>query len=97
MRRIVLVTLLGIAPLLCDAQSLPADKELKALALDSLLSFNKAVQAKDFTAFHKQISALWQAQATPTTLKNSFQTFVDQNLDVSSIASKETMTALQSG
>ena len=89
MRRILFATLLCIAPLVCRAESLPADDELKALALDSLLSFNKAVQARDFTAFHKQISALWQAQATPTTLKNSFQSFIDLNTDISSIASEE--------
>ena len=91
MRKVFLLGWLFIVPFLlaADAPKVPAEKELKTLALNSLLSFNKAVQAKDFTGFHKEISALWQAQVTPTKLKESFQTFIDQQLDISPISAVE--------
>ena len=78
---VVLLTFVQAA----GAQKLPTDQEAKALALDSLLAFNKAIAAEDFTGFHKQISALWQAQVTPAKLKSIFQTFIDQELDLSLI------------
>ena len=72
----------------CHAQSpvVPPEKELRALALDSLLAFNKAVQAKDFSEFHKQISQLWREQINPAKLKSIFQTFIDQEVDLSPIS-----------
>jgi hypothetical protein len=83
-------------PLLCaallgfihtaGAQKAPTDTEAKALALDSLVAFNKAIATKDFTSFHKQISTLWQAQVTPEKLKTIFQTFIDQQMDLSAIS-----------
>ena len=73
-----------------DAQKAPAEKEAKTLALDSLLAFNKAIAAKDFTGFHKEISSLWQAQVTPAKLKSIFQSFIDQELDLSSITGGRT-------
>ena len=64
----------------------PARKELNALALDSVTAFDKAVKAQDFTAFHKQISKLWQEQITPDQLKSAFQTFIDQQMDLAGAA-----------
>jgi hypothetical protein len=91
MRKLLLFSWLFVAPFLlaADAPQVPADKELKVLALDSLLSFNKAIQAQDFTGFQKEISALWQAQVTPSKLKTIFQTFIDQQLDLSPITTKD--------
>ena len=87
MRKYLSVACLCFASLIqaADAQKVPSDAEAKKLALDSLLSFNDAVSTKDFTAFHKQIAALWQAEVTPTKLKTIFQAFIDQQMDISSI------------
>jgi len=68
---------------------LPAKKELNTLALDSVVAFDKAVKAKDFTAFHQQISKLWQEQITPQQLKSAFQTFIDQQMDLAGVAQVE--------
>jgi hypothetical protein len=78
---------LGLSAVSAGAQNVPDEKELKSLTRDSLLSFNQAVQAKDFTAFQKQIAAMWQAQVTPTKLKSIFQTFIDQEIDLTGIKS----------
>ena len=71
------------------APKLPPPKELNVLATESLLAFNNAVQAKDFTAFHKQIAELWRKEITPEKLKSFFQTFIDQELDLSGVAKAE--------
>ena len=86
MRNLLIPCFLLIA-LSTSAQTpaVPSEKELKTLTHDSLLAFNKAVQAKDFTAFHKQISALWREQITPAKLKSIFQTFIDQEIDLDPI------------
>ena len=74
---------------LARAKDVPPQKELASLTSDSILSFNQAIQAKDFTAFHKQISALWQAQVTPSKLKEIFQSFIDQQIDLSIVKGVE--------
>jgi hypothetical protein len=66
-------------------KQLPSDEKAKTLILESLLAFNKAVQAKNFAGFHQQISQAWQEQITPDQLKEVFQQFIDNNLDISSI------------
>jgi hypothetical protein len=70
-------------------QSVPSERELKTLTRESLLNFNRAIQAQDFTAFHKQISAVWREQITPATLKGIFQTFIEQEIDLAPVASLE--------
>ena len=65
---------------------IPNAREARALALESLLAFNRAVQAKNFTTFHKQIATVWQKQITPAQLRNAFSDFVDQKVDIGSIA-----------
>jgi hypothetical protein len=51
---------------------LPSDEKAKALALDSLLEFNKAIQDKNFAGFYQQISKRWQEQIAPDKLKEIF-------------------------
>ena len=68
---------------------MPSEAELRALTRDSLLAFNRAVQAKDFTEFHKHISKLWQEQITPAKLKSIFEPFVAQEVDISPVAGLE--------
>ncbi|HSH38709.1 MAG TPA: hypothetical protein VK993_07980 [Chthoniobacterales bacterium] len=87
MRSIAVLCLLLVS-LGAHAQTplVPSQKELETLTEESLLAFNKAIQAKDFTRFHKRISALWREQITPANLKSIFQTFVDQEIDLAAIS-----------
>ena len=66
-------------------RTVPSDAELKALALDSLMAFNKGIQAKSFVEFHKGISIMWQKQITPEQLSEAFRTFVENELDLTPI------------
>ena len=90
MRNILVASILllsSIAP--AHSQSVPSERQLKTLTRESLLAFNRAVQAQDFTAFHKQISALWREQITPVKLKEIFQVFIEQEIDLAPVASLE--------
>lgn len=70
-----------------SAHTVPSDTELKALTLDSLMAFNKGIQAKSFVEFHKGISIVWQKQITPQQLAEAFRTFVEKELDLTPIQS----------
>jgi hypothetical protein len=70
-------------------KQLPSDEKSKALALDSLLAFNKAVQDKSFVGFHQQISRRWQEQITPDKLKEVFNQFIEKQIDISRIKEVE--------
>lgn len=59
------------------------------MTLETLLTFNKGVQAKDFTGFYKDIAKLWQEQTTPEKLQGLFQDFIDKELDISPIKKLE--------
>jgi hypothetical protein len=66
-------------------RTVPSDAELKALALDSLMTFNKGLQAKSFADFHKSISIVWKKQISPEQLAEAFRTFVEKELDLTPI------------
>jgi hypothetical protein len=89
--RNILIACLLLVSLAVRAQTpeLPTVRELTTLTRDSLAAFNRAIQAKDFTAFHKQISQLWREQITPAKLKRIFQDFIDQEIDLAAIARLE--------
>jgi hypothetical protein len=72
-----------------DAGKVPANKELKTLALESLLLFNDAIQTKSFGDFYAHISKLWQKQVTPEELLGIFKSFVDQKVNIAPIAKLE--------
>jgi hypothetical protein len=78
-----------VLPFVEKTGPLPTEKETKRLALDSLLAFNKALQAKNFDSFYGQIAKLWQAQTTPAKLKEIFQPFLDQDAHISGVADVE--------
>lgn len=82
--RNILIACLLLVSFVAHAQSpaVPSERVLKALTLESMQAFGKAVAAKDFTAFHKQISELWREQITPAKLKSIFQTFIEQEIDL---------------
>ena len=68
---------------------IPSEVELKAMTLESLLDFNKSVQAEDFTVLYDSISKVWQDQTSPEKLKGLFKTFVDKEIDISPIKKVE--------
>jgi hypothetical protein len=72
-------------------KQVPPDDELQSLVKTTLLDFNRAVQAKDFKPFHDKIAVLWQRQITPEQLRQTFQVFIDKQIDLSSI---EPLTAV---
>ena len=78
-----------VLPFVEKTGPVPTEKEAKRLALDSLLTFNKALQAKNFDSFYGQIAKLWQAQTTAAKLKEIFQKFIDQKAHISGIADVE--------
>ena len=65
----------------------PAEAQLKEMVLDALLTFDQAVQTKDFGGFYKQISKAWQKETTPEELLKTFKAFVDQKISIDEIAS----------
>ena len=71
------------------AKQLPTDEKSKALVLDSLLDFNRAIQDKSFDGFHTKISRAWQEQITADKLKEVFQQFIDKKMDISGIKTVE--------
>ena len=75
--------LIGIkVDVVSPSSKVPNAREARALALESLLAFNRAVQAKNFTTFHKQIASVWQKEITPAQLRKVFSDFVDQGVDI---------------
>lgn len=63
----------------------PTDGETQYLVRETMLEFNDAIQAADFTAFHSTISKQWQKQTTPAAMKGSFQSFIDGQADFGAI------------
>ena len=87
MRNILIACLLVVAAAArAQSPAVPSEQQLETLTRDSLVAFNKALQANDFTSFHKQISQLWQEQITPAKLKSIFATFIEQEIDLSPVA-----------
>jgi hypothetical protein len=66
----------------------PSDAELKKLTDDTLLSFNSAVQSKDFDDFYKSTSKLWQEQTTADKLVTIFKSFIDKKFDIGAVVKK---------
>jgi hypothetical protein len=76
-------------PFVANTGKVPTDKELKTLALDSLLLFNTAIQTKSFENFYGKIAKLWQKEATPEQLLEIFQSFIDKEINIAPIAKLE--------
>jgi hypothetical protein len=85
--------LLGInvqaIPFVENAGNVPTDKELKKLALDSLLLFNVAIQTKSFEDFYSHTAKLWQKEVTPEKLLEIFQSFIDKKINIALIVKEE--------
>lgn len=70
-------------------REMPSDAELQEITKETLLEFNEGVQSADFSDFYSSISRAWQRQTSAEKLKNSFQVFIDKNIDISGIRSKD--------
>jgi hypothetical protein len=78
-----------VVPFVENTATVPSDKDLRGLALDSLLAFNKSIQAKSFESFYGRIANLWRKETTPEALLKIFQPFIDQKVDIAAIAKLE--------
>lgn len=70
-------------------QPMPSEATVKALATESLLEFNEAIQQKSFRNFYELTSHAWQAQLTLGQLSRAFQPFIDNQINIASIAGVE--------
>jgi hypothetical protein len=64
---------------------MPEAAELERLVAEALLGFNRAVRAKDFTAFYGTLADVWKKETTPPRLQTAFQVFLDQDIDIGPI------------
>jgi len=74
-------------------EMVPYEPVAAKIARRTLLKFNKAVKAGDFTEFYKFISKLWQQQITPEQFKQAFQAFIDQKIDIGGVAKADPVLA----
>lgn len=68
---------------------LPPPEEIKSLVELTLLDFNAALQAGDFTQFHAELSTPFRRQNSPEDLQKAFQAFIDEKIDLTSIVDLE--------
>ncbi len=64
---------------------IPEGDELQEITQKTLVEFNDAVQADDFTDFFQTVSKLWQRQSSPAKLKSTFQPFIDKKVDIGEV------------
>ena len=84
--RVVSVRFGGLELALFGDESLvPSTMELERLATETLLGFNQAVKSRDFNDFYVNLSQVWQQQTTPEQLQQTFQPFIDKNVDIAAI------------
>ena len=77
------------APSVENTGEVPTSKEVRKLALDSLLLFNVAIQTKSFDNFYTKISQLWQKEITPEELLRIFRSFAEQNVNIALIVKEQ--------
>ncbi len=70
-------------------KEVPSDAEMQEIVKTTLLDFNDALQAGDFTDFHSRVSKFWQKQITPDRMKQTFQVFIDGRTNISAISSMD--------
>ena len=70
-------------------KEIPSDAEMQDIVRTTMLDFNDAIKAADFTDFHSTVSKLWQRQTNPEKMKTSFQTFITGRTDISVISAMD--------
>lgn len=68
-------------------KQIPSEAEMQDIIKTTVLDFNDAVQSEDFTNFHSKSSKALQKTANPEKMKQTFQLFIDGEMDISSISS----------
>ena len=68
-------------------------KEQTALIRETLLAFDAAVKAKDFTAFHGLCCAALRKEKSADDLKTIFKAFIDNAVDISAVKTIEPLSA----
>ena len=69
---------------------MPPEKDLKALALNTLLAFNKAVQEKSFAGFYKdQTSSMLRGQLSLEKFSEGCRDFIEKGFDIAGISKVE--------
>ena len=53
------------------------------------MSFNQAIKTGDFDEFYEGISKAWQKEVSPEELRRLFKTFIQQKVDIGSIAKEK--------
>ena len=85
----ILATLAILLPLNSAlAQSVPDVAAQEIMIKTTLMSFNDANVTGDYTVFHARLAKPFRDQFSPEKLKATFKTFVDQQVDISSIVAK---------
>ena len=57
---------------------IPSNDKLQTLVKTTFMDFSDAVQAGDFTDFHKKIAKVWRDESSAEKLAESFDTFVEK-------------------
>lgn len=65
-----------------QVKTIPSDSDLVKLVNNSIQLFGQAVKGDDFSIFYSSISKLWQGQTTSEKLRDIFNSFVDQKIDI---------------
>jgi hypothetical protein len=85
--RLVGVLFLLLAVAAAQAQNkVPSDRALETLVKTSLLSFNDANMAGNYTVFHAKLSKPFREQFPPERLKETFKEFSDKRIDIDVVA-----------
>ncbi|MBL8182162.1 MAG: hypothetical protein JNL64_11205 [Blastocatellia bacterium] len=56
----------------------PSKEKLQTLVKTSFLEFGDAVQAEDFSDFHKKVAKVWRDSSTPEKLDEAFKVFTEK-------------------
>lgn len=59
----------------------PSESEMRPLVIETLKTFDQAIQKKDFTDFYPTISETWQSQTTAAELTKVFSQLYSQKTD----------------
>ncbi len=77
------------APPDASTGEVPDEAQLQAMAKETMLDFNDAIQDEDFSGFYDNISKVWQKETSPEDLEKGFKVFMDKNADFSQIRKLE--------
>jgi len=87
----ILTINLSQAGLTTNASSpkIPDDAELKRMISQSIYDLALAINSEDFTTFYNNVANLWKNQTTPDNLKQGFNSFIEQKIDLTGIQDVE--------